>query len=497
MTEGGTPGAPALVVFGATGDLTSRKLVPALYHLVSDGRLPAGLDLIGFARRPRSDVEFEADLRAAVETSSGRAIDPAVWAAFAGRIGYVRGEFGDAAAYAELERRLDAIAERGGSGDRVFYLAAPPETFPEIVRQLEAAGLQRERRGWSHLVVEKPFGRDLSSARALNEQLSRAFAERQIYRIDHYLGKDTVQNVLVLRFANAVFEPLWSRQYIDHVQITVAESLGIGARAGYYDTSGVVRDMLQNHLLQLLSLIAMEAPTSFDSESVREEKAKLLRAVRRLTPDEVPRFALRGQYGPGELDGEAVPGYREEAGVPAGSTTPTYVAVRLLVDNWRWKGVPFYLRSGKRLPHKVSEIAIQFQRPPHLMFSDTRVLELTRNVLVLRIQPDEGVGLSFQVNVPGLEVGVGRATLDFSYAEAFPGADPHEAYETLLLDCFQQDRTLFTRWDEVEESWRVVTPLLEAWDGTPAPQFPNYPAGSWGPPSADDLIAGDRTWRRP
>lgn len=494
-TEPARVGAPVLVVFGASGDLTARKLMPALAHLASDERLPERLHVVGVARREWTDATFAEAMRTGAAEHDAALGD--AWDAFAGRMRYVRGDFRDAEVYRALAGLLDELAREHGAGERLFYLATPPQRFPDIVRGLTAAGLHRAADASPRLLVEKPYGRDLRSAAELDALIRRSFAEPRIYRIDHYLGKATVQNVLVLRFANAVFEPVWNRQYVDRIEITVAESLGVEGRGDYYDSAGVVRDILQNHLLQLLSLTAMEPPTSFASESVRDEKAKLLRAVRPLSTDSVGRVAVRGQYGPGTVDGRALPGYREEEGVPRDSTTPTYVAVRLEVDNWRWKGVPFYLRSGKRMPRKMSEIAIRFRRPPHLMFADTNVRELTRNVLVLRIQPDEGVGLSFQTNVPGLEVRLGRADLEFAYAEAFPDAEFHEAYEMLLLDCIRGDRTLFPRWDEVEASWRIVTPLLEAWDGAPAPEFPNYAAGTWGPPAADALLGPGRAWRRP
>jgi glucose-6-phosphate 1-dehydrogenase len=494
-----TPPPAAIVIFGATGDLTQRKLVPALYSLATDQLLAPETAIVGVARSDLSDDEFRARMRTAVETHARVPVDDDIWEGFAHRLSYIAAPFDHADGYARLRSHLERLdAELGTRGNRLFYLATAPEFFPVIAEQLGGAGLTDEPddgERFARLVVEKPFGMDLASARELHARLNAVFRERQVYRIDHYLGKETVQNLLVLRFGNAIFEPLWNRRYIDHVQITVAEDLGVGTRGGYYDQSGALRDIVQNHMMQLLSIVAMEPPARFESREVRDEKVKVLRAVPPFDAETAHRDAVRGQYGPGWIAGERVPGYREEPGVDPNSTTETYVAMRLEVDNWRWAGTPFYLRTGKRLPRRATEVAIQFKPAPHLPFESTAVETLEPNLLLLRIQPDEGASLRFLAKVPGPQIDLRVVSMDFAYGSAFLRSSP-EAYERLLLDALLGDSTLFTRWDEVERAWEILDPLIQVWQSD-APDLHEYPAGTWGPEEADRLMERDgRQWRR-
>jgi len=490
-----TPEPSAMVIFGATGDLTRRKLVPALYNLHASRLLPAGFSAIGFARRPWNDEAFRQEMREACERYAALPVTLEVWDSFARGLYYVRSDFQDREGYERMRGLLRWLdRERGTAGNRLFYMATAPEEVPGIVGLLGATGLARSEEGWSRLVVEKPFGHDLVSARALNQLLRQVFPEDSIYRIDHYLGKETVQNILVFRFANAIFEPIWNRRYVDHVQIAVAESVGVEGRGKYYDRTGALRDMVQNHMMQLLSLMAMEPPVTPEADMVRNEKVKVLKALRLPGPTETPQLAVRGQYGPGYLGGRPVPGYRQEPGVAPDSLTETYVALKLFVDNWRWADVPFYLRTGKRLTRRVSEIAVQFRRPPLKLFG-AEMEPAEPNVLALRIQPDEGISLRFAVKLPGLQLDVRPVSMDFLYGTTF-GRTP-EAYERLLLDAMLGDATLFARSDEVEAAWEYVTQILRGWEAEPPPQFPNYQAGTWGPAAAQGLITGDgRRWRR-
>ncbi|HWQ14762.1 MAG TPA: glucose-6-phosphate dehydrogenase [Roseiflexaceae bacterium] len=493
-----TPPPCAVVIFGATGDLTHRKLVPALYNLHRERLLPPGFSVVGFARRAWSDDFFRTGLREDTRKYSRTGVEDGLWDSFAEGISYVRSSFDDPAGYLALAKRLEELDERRGTGgNRLLYLSTPPESYGEIIRQIGAAGLNRSPNGgWTRIIIEKPFGRDLQSARALDIEVHRVFHESQVYRIDHYLGKETVQNILVFRFANGIFEPLWSRNHVDHVQITVAESVGVEGRGNYYESAGALRDMVQNHLMQLLTLTAMEPPVGYRADAVRDEKVKVLRAIRPIAPDEVERFTVRGQYGPGSVGGQAVPGYREEPGVAPDSRSETYVALQFYVENWRWAGVPFFLRTGKRLPKRASEIAIQFKMAPTMLFDSGPLSGIEPNVLAMRIQPDEGISLRFDSKVPGQANQIRPVTMDFRYNASF-GVESPEAYERLLLDAMLGDSTLFTRSDEVEASWSLITPIHQGWEDAPAPEFPNYEAGSWGPRAADEFIAriGAR-WRR-
>ncbi len=482
-----------LVIFGASGDLTRRLLAPAIAHLSRDGAISPEFAIIGLARTYYEDQEFrkylEGGAREFTPPAQGRPGDlPAT-------IQYIAGDFGDAALYERLKSAIEKIEnKRGNQRNRIFYLATPPEADPMIVKALGDSGLARPEKGWARVVVEKPFGHDLESGRRLNADLATVFVERQIYRIDHYLGKETVQNIFVLRFANGVFEPLWNNRYVDHVQIAVAESVGVEHRAGFYEGAGVIRDMFQNHLLQLLCLTAMEPPVAFEADAVRAEKVKVLQSIRPFRGEEIDDWAVRGQYGPGVVGGKTVPGYRSEQKVKPDSGTATYAAVRFSIDNWRWAGVPFYVRSGKRLAERVSEIAIEFKRVPHPLFSRAAGM-LNPNVLRLRIQPDEGVSLKFDAKIPGTKLQVQSVYMDFPYSKL--GAPIQGGYERLLLDVTHGDQTLFTRGDEVENAWRVVMPILNAWEKKPATDFfPNYSAGTWGPEAADKFLEREgRRWR--
>ncbi|MEY2545946.1 MAG: glucose-6-phosphate 1-dehydrogenase [Verrucomicrobiota bacterium] len=488
----------SIVIFGATGDLTHRKLVPALYNLAADGELPPAVAVIGFARRPKNDDEFRKEMDEATRKFSRQTVRDEIWKTFSQSIFYHQSEFGDEAGYKSLAERLDKIdKERGTRGNRLFYFAAAPDQFEVILKHLKTAGLNRAQEGsWARVIIEKPFGSDLASARELNRIVNDAFDESQTYRIDHFLGKETAQNILVLRFANAIFEPLWNTRYIDHVQITAAETLGVEGRAGYYETAGAMRDMVQNHLLQLLCLIAMEPPTDLRADSIRDEKVKVVRALRRITGEQVAPGVVRGQYAAGAITGKPVPAYREEKNIDARSTTETFVALRINIDNWRWADVPIYMRVGKRLPKSATEISVHFKKAPAVLFNK-EAITLDQNVLVVRIQPDEGISLRMQAKIPGTSLRIEPVKMDFHYGTSFGKASP-EAYERLLLDAMSGDATLFARRDEVEEAWAFVDSIEEAWHAKKgAPELYFYPAGSWGPDEADELLARDgRAWRR-
>ncbi len=494
--QGAQRAAPvSIVIFGATGDLTQRKLLPALYNLAAEGALDPSTIVVGFARREKSHESFREEMAAAVRQHSRQAVDEQVWHRLAGGIHFCRGDFADSETYEVLARQLHELEARFHiPGNRLFYLATPPSAFPEIISRLKASGLTAGG-GFTRIVVEKPLGHDLRSSRELNDGLSASFEERQIFRIDHYLGKETVQNILVFRLGNGIFEPLWNQRYIEHVQITVAESLGIEGRAGTFEKAGISRDILQNHLLQLLSLVAMEPPVRFEADAVRDEKVKVLKAVKPIVGEDVGRWTVRGRYLAGAVAGEQVSGYLEEPDVAADSSTETYVALKLEIDNWRWAGVPFFLRAGKRLPKRATEIAILFRRPPTSVFRDAGCGSIESNVLSLRIQPNEGISLSFGSKAPGQAIHIDPVRMDFLYETSF-GSTPPEAYERLLLDALVGDPTLFARRDEVELAWQLVDGVRHGW-GRGFPALTDYAAGSWGPQAAEDLIERDGfRWRR-
>jgi glucose-6-phosphate 1-dehydrogenase len=488
-----------IVFFGASGDLVKRMLVPAMYNLRLGDVLPTNFSILGFSRSPKSDDEFRSEMKAAIDTfsRSGEARDP-LWSDFANRVGYVSGSFDDADAFRQLRERLDANDEQlGTAGNRLYYLSTPPGVFATIVRQLAAAGLgpKDRERGWSRIIIEKPFGTDLESARGLQSEVEKVFDERAVYRIDHYLGKEPVQDIMALRFANVMFEPIWNRRYVDSVQITAAETVGVEGRGGYYDQAGALRDMIQNHVVNLLALVAMEPPISPNADHIRDEKFKVLSALRPFKEDEVPRLTARGQYGPGLIEGKPVAGYREESSVDPASTTETYACVKFQIDNWRWADVPFYLRSGKRLARKHSEIAVRFRGIPHRIFGESGD-QIENNTLVLKIQPDEGVSIRFNAKIPGQKMHIRGVTMDFNYGTGF-GVVSAPAYERLIADAMRGDATLFTRWDAVERAWDAVVPIMNRWADSRIVDFPNYLAGSQGPQSADALLVAEgREWRR-
>ncbi len=489
----------AVVIFGANGDLTRRKLMPALYRLAFERRLAPGFAIVGISRTPLSDAEFRLRMRSGVEKYLEDApFDAALWDDFERGLFYFAGDLEDAALYTALRTRLDDVAAaRQTAGNVLFYLSTQPSYYARVAEGIGSAGLQHATApgAWRRIIVEKPFGHDLASARELNSRLQAVFAERDIYRIDHYLGKETVQNILAFRFGNGIFEPLWNRRYVDHVQITAAESIGVEGRGAYYQEAGALRDMIQNHLLQVMATIAMEPPAVFESGAVRDERAKLLRSIRILTPDQVAAHSVAGQYGPAEVGGSHVPGFRQEQGVSPDARTDTYAAVTLFVENWRWAGVPFYIRSGKHLPKRVTDIAIQFHTAPLSLFEDGEPGRWP-NLLVVRIQPEEGISLRFFSKRPGAGMTLRPVTMDFNYGTSFGERSP-SAYETLLLDALEGEPTLYTRQDMVEASWAVVQPILDFWANAPF-EFPNYAAGTWGPAESDAMLARrGHAWRIP
>ncbi|WP_319420825.1 glucose-6-phosphate dehydrogenase [Pleurocapsa sp. FMAR1] len=491
------PASPcAIAIFGAAGDLTKRLLMPALYNLAKSGLLPKEFAIIGVAHTDLSSDEFRTQMSRDIKEFATQEVDSDIWNWINERLDYLQGDFKDPNTYLELQKRLSGVdKEKGTSGNYLFYLATSPSFFKPIVEGLGKAKLTKESdEQWRRVIIEKPFGQDLDSARSLNQDIFKVLDENQVYRIDHYLGKETVQNLMVFRFANGVFEPIWNRNHIDHVQITVSETVGVEKRGNYYDQAGALRDMIPNHLFQLLALTAMEAPTCFAADAVRDEKTKLFHAVQAIAPEEVDNYAVRGQYDQGQVGDKEAKAYRDEPRVDPDSNTESYVALKLLIDNWRWAGVPFYLRTGKYMPQRTTEIAIQFKQAPFTMFKDTPVECLTPNFLLIQIQPKERISLQIGAKVPGPKVNIDGVEMDFSYKDRF-GAAPQTGYETLIYDCLIGDATLFQRADNTEAAWKIVDPILEAWKQNKA-DFPNYTAGTWGPKSADELLERDgRQWR--
>lgn len=485
-----------VVIFGAAGDLTKRKLIPALYNLARSNLLPKEFAVVGVARTQMTVDDFRSKMGRDILEFATHEVDQQLWDWMEQQLYYLAGDFQDPITYSNLQELLAQVdTECGTQGNYLYYLATAPDYFCDIISQLGVIGLTHEENGhWRRVIIEKPFGHDLESARTLNKNISTVLTESQIYRIDHYLGKETVQNILVFRFGNGLFEPIWNHRYIDHVQITVAETVGVEGRGGYYEGSGALRDMVQNHLFQLMAMVAMEPPVSFEADAVRDEKSKLLRAIQPLTPENVLNYTIRGQYGESIVNDERVTAYRLEHRVAADSHTETFAALKLTIDNWRWADVPFYLRTGKRMAKRVSEIAIQFKRVPSLLFRQTSIEHLTPNFLVIRIQPDEGISLQFGAKVPGAIMRMGSVGMDFCYADYF-GTAPSTGYETLLYDCMIGDATLFQRSDNVELGWSVVMPILDVWKALPPRDFPNYASGTWGPKEADQLLERDgRQW---
>jgi glucose-6-phosphate 1-dehydrogenase len=485
----------AVVMFGASGDLARRKLLPALYDLAFHDCLAPRFRLVGYARTQMSDEDFRKKAGESLPKGNEEGANESKKSEFLNNLQYFSGEYDNPESFRRLAQKLDQLDSEGQlAGNRLFYLATPPEIYEPVIEQLKSSNLTKPKseKSWTRIIIEKPFGRDKASARELNNKVLAAFDESQVYRIDHYLGKETVQNMLVFRFGNGIFEPLWNRNYVDSIQITAAESLGVERRAAFYETAGALRDMIQSHVLQLTSLVAMEAPAKFDATSVRNEKIKVLQSMRPFTKELIWKSVIRGQYGPGQVDGKPVPGYRQEPGVSPNSTTETFVALKLYVDNWRWSGVPFYLRTGKRMHRPLTEVAIQFKSAPHMVF---RGENSEMNSLVLNIQPDEGISLSFGAKAPGGQMHIEPVMMDFKYKDAF-GSNTRPAYATLINDCIRGDATLFDRADSVETAWALVDPILEAWREASPPPFPNYPAGSQGPRTVDDLTGADeRHWR--